>query len=216
MNYYIVVEGISEKTVYKSWISFLNPGLVYVPTIFDIEENNFSIISGRGYPQYFDVIEAAIDDVNTHSDIDKFVISIDSEEMTYEDKLLEVTEFISDKSCVSPISLIIQHFCLETWALGNKRFIPRTPDRDSKVYEYRMFFDVITQDPELLPGFENLNRAQFAFKYLSSSAIIRGTSYNKRRPRAILNNSYLNQVSERYNTDNHIKSFKNFLEAFSS
>ena len=48
--------------------------------------------------------------------------------------------------------IIIQHFCLETWALGNRVIITRNPISAS-IREYRKYFDVLVDDPELLPGY---------------------------------------------------------------
>ena len=128
MNYYIVVEGeIGEKYLYQSWIPLVNPKLKYVDHISMIVENNFSIISGGGFPNYFDVIESAIEDVNFYNRIDKLVIAIDSEELSYSDKLDEMTEYLSKFKCEAETKIIIQHFCLETWALGNRRIIRPNP-----------------------------------------------------------------------------------------
>ena len=107
MNYYIVVEGeIGEKYLYQSWIPLVNPKLKYVDHISMIVENNFSIISGGGFPNYFDVIESAIEDVNFYNRIDKLVIAIDSEELSYSDKLDEMTEYLSKFKCEAETKII--------------------------------------------------------------------------------------------------------------
>lgn len=55
MNIYIIVEGSSgEKKVYPSWISFINSELKEVISIDEINENNYILFSGNGYPQYFE------------------------------------------------------------------------------------------------------------------------------------------------------------------
>ncbi len=60
MNMFVVVEGeIGERRVYEKWIPFVNPKMIWVESIFDISENNFAIIAGGGYPNYFEVIENA-------------------------------------------------------------------------------------------------------------------------------------------------------------
>lgn len=56
MNFYIVVEGPCDKRVYKDWISYVNPNISYVDYLTDLKENNYFIVSGRGFPssvEYF-------------------------------------------------------------------------------------------------------------------------------------------------------------------
>ena len=76
-----VVRKLGERYVYEKWIPFVKPTISKVDTIFDIVSNNFAIIAGGEYPNYFDVIEAALDDVNNTGNIDRLVIAIDSEEL---------------------------------------------------------------------------------------------------------------------------------------
>jgi hypothetical protein len=218
MNIYVVVEGeVGEKKVYKHWIPLVNPALSYVNHVSEIERDNFAIIAGMGYPQYFRVIEDAIEDVNAHANIDKLVIAVDSEEMSYEEKLDQVNKHISKIHCTVEIVTIIQYFCLETWALGN-RVIIRPHPQNSKLREYKRFFDVRCKDPERLPGYqpEELNRSQFALKYLKRALRekYRNLSYTKSNPEALLHNKYFQRVKERFEETGHIASFKAFLNAF--
>jgi len=219
MNILVLVEGeIGEKYVYEKWIPYVHTRITYVKSIFDIVQNNFSIISGGGYPNYFDVINNAIEDINQLGNIDRLVIAIDSEEMTFEEKLLEMQDFIKDKACSVSIKIVIQHFCLETWALGNKRVGPRTP-KSAIMRRYKEFFNVLENDPELLPPYpaNNLNRAQFAERYLRAmlNDKNKNLTYSKRNPKALLHRTYYNEVKNRLEKTGHISSFATFLEAFS-
>ena len=218
MNIFVVVEGeVGEKYVYEKWIPLVNPELSLVKNIFEIGDNNFAIICGGGFPNYFEVIENAIQDVNAVDNIDRLVVSVDSEEMTYADKLNEIEDFLSDKVCSAQLKIIIQHFCLETWALGNKRVGPRHP-KNSTLRNYKMFFNVLDKDPELLPAYppKNWNRAQFALRYLRSMLNDKNKhlTYTKGNPKALLHNSYFLEVKKRYEEIDHIVSFSTFLEAF--
>lgn len=218
MNVYVVVEGeLGTIRVYKKWIPLVNPNLVYVDTIFDISNDNFSIFGAGGYPYYYDVIEDAIADVNNVGNIDRLIIAIDSEDLSYEDKYQEVSNLITGKACSASIYIVVQHFCLETWALGNRRVGPRNP-RTLKLRGYKTFFNVLTNDPELLPAYppESLNRAQFAYKYLRAmlNDRQRGLTYTKKDPKALLHNTYFNEVNNRFQTTGHIDSFGYFLSAF--
>lgn len=217
MNLYIVVEGKAEKSVYKSWIPLVNPQLTYVKYISEIVNDNFYLISGGGYPGYFEVIGNAILDVNEIGIFDRLVISADSEEMTCEEKYQELVDYVSEKKCSSEIRIIIQHFCFETWGLGNRKAVSQHP-HSKKLQEYKKFFNVRVSDPELLPPYtkEGVNRSQFAEKYLrlALNDKFKNLTYTKKAPDALLHPKYFAQVKNRVEETQHIRSFEAFLEAF--
>lgn len=219
MNIYIVVEGeIGTRYVYEEWIPLINPSLTSVDTIFDIRSNNFAIIAGHGYPFYFDIIENAINDINVVKNIDRLVIIVDSEDMSFDEKIGEVQDFLSDKNCSTDIQIVIQHFCLETWALGNKKVGPRKP-KSEKLIEYKKIFNVLEKDPALLPPHngEDLNRSQFAYKYLRAMLNDKNKhlTYTKNNPKALLHQTYFHEIKKRNVSTGHINSFRTFIQAFS-
>src|SRR6266446_1602995 len=167
MNIYLVTEGKVESIVYRNWIPFVNPYLPEVGDFIKVHENNFYIVSGMGYPDYLDIIENAILDINNSGKFDRLVISVDSENMTKQEKYDEINAFVLHKPCVAEIRIVVQHFCFEAWALGNRRIVRPHPT-SSRLREYKQLFDVRSRDPEFLPHKpdENLNRAQFAEKSL--------------------------------------------------
>jgi len=203
--------------LYKSWITYVNPNITYVDFIEHITNNNFSIVHSHGNPYYFRTIDRAIDDVNDHGNIKRLVISVDSEDMSFQDKQSEISSYLTNKPCSASIFIIVQHFCIETWALGNKRACPANPNHQS-LLTFKNLFDVRVSDPELLPSYPplNLNRAQFAAVYLRSMLQARNMhlSYNKSRPKPLRHSTYFNQISLRHQTTNHIASFSSFLNAF--
>ena len=218
MNIYVLVEGeICEKQIYKCWIPFVNPELIHVPHISDIVSNNFAIVSGGGYPNYFKVIESAFEDVFNYEAVDRLVIAIDSEELTYTEKRCEIEDYISRFEFKVDVRIIIQHFCLETWALGN-RVIIRDNHQCSILAKYKRFYNVKQFDPEYLPPYheEELNRAQFALLYLRRALNdkYRNLTYNKSNPGALLHPKYYEKVKDRYEQIGHICSFNDFLSAF--
>lgn len=217
MNIYLVVEGQVERKVYPKWVKYLNPSLKFIEDIDKIETNCVYIVSGMGYPYYFEIIESAIEDIKSSQCFDRFVISVDSEDMTYQEKYDEINEFIQSKKLDCEYKIVIQHFCIETWALGNKIIVSRNPFSE-KVRNYRAYFDVLTNDPEILPPYDidKLNRAQFAEKYLRAllNEKYRNLTYSKYNPTTLLNRNYYERVKRRYVETNHIKSFNNFLSAF--
>ncbi|MBU4362015.1 hypothetical protein KJ813_05070 [bacterium] len=218
MNYFIVVEGKKvEPHVYNKWISYLNPKLHPINHISEFKEDNYLIFPGYGYPFYFEVISNAIQDVLHNPIIDYLIIGIDSEEMTYEEKYQEIHDFISDYVDKINIIIIVQHFCIETWALGNRLIIKRNLE-NTLLKRYMRYFNVVSNDPELLPPLEQeqLNRSQFAEKYLRKALNdrYRNLTYSKNRPGVLLHPKYFHQVKLRYDKTNHIQSFGKFLDAF--
>lgn len=218
MNIYLVVEGpVGEKQVYAHWVPLVNPALTVVGSLADVRHNNLVIYSGGGYPQYFDLIKAGIDDVAANPHIDRLVVAVDSEEMSYAEKHAEINQFVI--SCKIPINyrIIIQHFCLEAWALGNQVIVARNP-KDEKLREYRRHFDVLTKDPELLPEYppKRLNRSQFASLYLKKllNEKYKRLTYTKSNPGVLLHEKYYERVRGRLESTGHIRSFNDFLSAF--
>ncbi len=218
MNIYVVVEGEkTEKKVYEKWIKYVNPSLRFVQNISLVKDNNYVIYAGFGYPFYFQVIDDAIEYVNTHGIIDRLVIAVDSDEMSYKEKYDEIKDYINNKQCTAKIHIVIQHFCIETWALGN-RIIINTNPQSNLLRGYVQFFNVVKNDPELLPEYtkECLNRSQFAYKYLKTAVNerYRNLTYSKNNPKILLNRKYFSRVNRRLYKTGHISSFKTFLNAF--
>ena len=218
MNIYVIVEGAAgERKVYQHWVPLVNPNLSYVPHVSNIVHNHFSIIIGGGYPQYYEVIDDAIADVNHYGNIDRLVIAVDSEEMEFDEKYAEICQHVSKSHCIAETRIVVQHFCLETWALGN-RVIIRPNSQSSKLREYKRFYNVRLNDPELLPGYppEELNRAQFAERYLRRALNdkYRNLTYTKSNPGALLHDKYFERVKGRLEQTGHISSFEGFLAAF--
>ncbi|HHE65731.1 MAG TPA: hypothetical protein ENL09_06890 [Bacteroidetes bacterium] len=218
MNFYVVVEGISEKPIYKHWIPLVNPELSSVDSISDIDEDNFFIVSGGGYPNYFNIIENAIQDVENNPSIDRLIIGVDSEDFTKDEKERELIKFVeSHKTKSIDYKIIVQHFCVETWALGNVAIVRRNP-HNSELRDFLKIHNVKDSDPENLPAnpMLKLNRAQFAELYLRKllNEKHRSLTYNKRNPRPLLHVSYFTRLQDRVESTGHISSFNDFLQAF--
>lgn len=216
MNIYVVTEG-KESVVYRHWIPLINPNLKLIDDLGDLNQDCVYIVSAEGYPGYFNIIDDAIEDINRIQRFSRLVIAVDSEEMTRTDKHAEINERVATQQCAAQIRIVIQHFCFETWALGNRKLIQRHPST-GKLLEYKRLFDVSVNDPELLPAKpdEGLNRSQFAGKYLQMAINTRhrNMTYTKGNPQALLHDKYFPEVQNRYNNTGHINSFGDFLAAF--
>lgn len=216
MNIYLVVEGeVGEKRVYTKWVPIVNPCLQIVQDIEEVTSNCVYIVSGGGMPQYFDTITAGIEDVAANPQFDRIVVAVDSEDMTYSEKYEEVEKHILSVNNQINYRIIVQHFCLEAWALGNKVTVRKNP-QDAKLREYIKLYNVRQEDPEGLPGYLEFNRARFAENYLRKALNdkYRNLTYNKSNPGALLNNKYFERVKDRYINTGHISSFDDFLTAF--
>jgi hypothetical protein len=217
MNIYLITEGKTEAVIYECWVPFLNNSIVPVFNINDVVENNMLIVSAKGYPDYFQIISDAIDDINATNLFDRLVIVIDSEEMTKEEKFQEIINFTNQFSCSCEIKIIVQHFCVETWALANRKII-RKNTKSSRLRAFKKIHNVLILDPELLPANKDLelSRAKFAELYLKVALNDRykQLTYTKSRPIPLLNQSYYEQVKNRFEQTSHIPSFEDFLHAF--
>lgn len=217
MNVYVVVEGHStEPAVYRSWIPLVNPLLKPVDYITQVMTDNFYIVSGGGYPSIYTTVEAAIADTNTDHRFDRLVIALDSENDTKAARLAEVQAIVNAGIPRVDVRIIIQHFCFETWALGNRVAIPKSP-REEQLINFRRHYDVRALDPENLtrhPMLE-LNRAQFAGKYLRAALRQRNQIYSKSNPSVVAHPKYFEQIKKRLLETEHINSFGDFLFAFS-
>jgi hypothetical protein len=217
MNIYVVVEGDAEARVYPRWIPLVNPTLSHARTLDDVVNEQFYVISGRGYPQYFQVIADAIEDVNASLMFDRLVVAVDSEEMTYEDKLAEMQARFVSTFCRVPIHWVIQHFCFETWALGNRKAL-KPVSQSQRLRDYRAIHDVRREDPELLPPLTpmNWNRSAFALRYLVAvlNEHFRNLTYTKRSPGPVMHQKFYAQLVARKDDTGHIGSFSDFLRAF--
>jgi hypothetical protein len=217
LNIYLVVEGTGEKRVYTHWVPLVNPALTVVDHLTEVVVNNIVITSGHGFPQYLDIIRRGVLDVQASPHIDRLVIAVDSEDMSYSQKRTEIDQYVGSLSIQVNYRVIVQHFCLEAWALGNKVIVPRKP-QGQKLRTYRQVFNVLTNDPELLPSYppQELNRAQFATQYLRAlvNEKYKGLTYTKSNPAVLLHDHYYQRVKDRFQTTGHIHSFNDFLSAF--
>ncbi len=170
MNCYLTVEGeVGERRVYEKWINFINPSLTFVSGIANIVQDNYSIIHGGGYPNYFSIIENAIADINAHGNIDRYLIVVDSEDMTLAAKKAEVANFVAAHACSAHIHIIVQHYCLESWALGNRKVFTRQPQHPELRF-LKNYFDVSRLDPSTMtvPIGYTQTRANFSAMYWST------------------------------------------------
>ncbi|MCJ7570743.1 MAG: 2-dehydropantoate 2-reductase [Candidatus Thermoplasmatota archaeon] len=221
MNLLFLVEGKrTEKRLYKKWIPYVCDYLKYVNSLQEISENNFTIISGEGYPAYFRIIENAILDLaeNEH-DIDYLFICVDSEELDYNTKRSEIQSFVDKYDKVpTEVVIIIQNHCIETWLMGNKD-IEINNTTNSDLIKFRNHYNVNQLDPEYLTSMHGETIANFTNQYLRLMLQEQGLIYSKTTLNHVDNREYFNKLIERFSNDNHINSFGffyNYLQNLNS
>jgi len=96
MNIYFLVEGRStERKIYPKWLEYLIPQLKRVQYYDQVEENNYYLISGKGYPATIcDGIPNAIDKIVEVGKYDYLVICIDADEETVDARKKYIHDFI--------------------------------------------------------------------------------------------------------------------------
>jgi hypothetical protein len=154
------VEG--EKTevkIYSKWLEHLFPQLNFVAKPENITTNCCWMIASKGYPPPDGLIKGLMADIKKFGNIDHFFICFDSEKYTYQERFEEVKTKLDeakidvvDSSIKTKFHIIIQHCCIETWALGNAQLPTESTciHNSLKLKEFINFYNVLIDDPELM------------------------------------------------------------------
>ncbi len=217
MNLYVLVEGrVTERRVYQAWFSYFFPELEKVDRIEDISDSHYFLISGDGYPSYVQRISAALKDIRAHRQIDHLFICVDAEEFGFDDKLAEIEQLIAMGPVPRSHFIIVQDCCIETWFLGNSRFMRQNPQSES-LRTWKEFYDVSQADPEQMPRHEYyVTRAQFHLAYLKEMMRERDLSYSKTSPGPVVEEHYFRELVTRNQSTGHLKSFGRLVSVWRS
>ncbi len=156
---FFVEEDRTEVKIYPKWLKHLFPKLNFVAIPEDITTNSCRIVSSKGYPPPGGLIKELIEDIKQFDNIDHFFLCFDSESYTYQERFDEVQTKLDeakievgiDSSIQTKFHIIIQHCCIETWALGNARLPNEYSSKGFKrLEEFQSFYDVLIDDPELM------------------------------------------------------------------
>ncbi len=209
MNLYFLVEGEqTERKVYRAWLGHVFPHLKEARTIEQVESDCFFILAGYGQPGYQKRIQNAVADILAHGKIDHFFICVDAETDTLAEKVSEVYACLPAQAInIINYHIIVHNCCIETWFLGHRKILRRNPE-SSRLREFREFYDVGQQDPELMEchpayGF----KAQFHLEYLKEMLREQNVQYTKAFPRHVVDQVYLRALVERYTQTSHLQSF---------
>lgn len=236
MNLLFLVEGKrTEPKIYKAWLSHLFPNLNFVLRPEDMTTNSCRIIGGNGYPNMISSskinggspsrLKACLLDIKNFNNVDYFFICLDSEEYTYQARFDEILfKLDSEKVRIglqnqaTKFHIIIQHCCMETWALGNAELPTEyTPQNNStNLSLFQAHYDVLVNDPELMIdcplNYSYSTKAQFHESYLKAYLQEFGLFYSKKRPKIIGEKNYLDALIKRCMATNHLSSLKYLLD----
>lgn len=112
------------------------------------------------------------------------------------------------------LHVIVQHCCIETWFLGHRKMLRRSP-MSPRLAALKRFYDVSEADPELMDKPEGyLTRASFHLEYLKEMLRERDKSYSKDHPGVVCAPDYFDALRERCATTGHLASLSNLLSTW--
>jgi hypothetical protein len=217
MNLYFLVEGKrTERKVYPAWLKHLLPQLQQVQNYDEVNENNYYLFSGEGYPSIiYDHLPNAVADINANGKYNYFVVCVDAEENTVSCIQQEIYDFLTAEKIQmgsTQLVLIIQNRCLETWFLGNRKIYSRQPQSEP-LLDYTRYYDISSNCPELMGKYNKFNtHAQFHEAYLKELFRAKNINYSKKNPGDVMKLYYLEQLLARIQEKNHhLPSFQSFI-----
>lgn len=239
MNLLFLVEGEkTEPKVYKAWLQHIFPSLTFVIRPEDMTTNTCRIVAGNGYPNMvstpklnsgYSRLEALLIDIQKYNNVNHFFICVDSEEESYTSRYNEVKlkleSFISIHNIgtlKTEIHIIIQHCCIETWALGNAEIPSQYTSTKSSTLlaDFQAYYNVLVDDPEGMlccPTVQNFStKAKFHERYLKEYFKEFGLSYSKKNPKFIEEKKYLDALQKRCQSTSHLSSLKLLLDIWNS
>ena len=220
MNLYFLVEGRrSEARIYPSWIARIAPNLTRVHFSDLAEENNYFLFSAEGYPSVLQThLKNAVADIRRVGRYDCLVVILDSEEYEKEERTAETQCALERCGVGLPcrLEIVVQHRCIETWLLANRRLIPANPTSDT-LRRYLNHFNVRIEDPEAMPKMAEFStHAHFHLAYVKAAFEERRIVYSKRSPGHAADAAFVDQLRQRVaDQPGQLRSFQRLLRILS-
>ncbi|QLE59203.1 hypothetical protein [Nostoc sp. TCL26-01] len=218
MNIYFLVEGNStEKKIYPKWLEYLIPNLIRVQYHDEVQNNNYYLISGGGYPNIlYDGLENAVDKILETPKYDYLVICVDADEESVEERRQNISQLIKNKEIhlgKTKVEIILQNRCIETWLLGNKRIFNSKQPLELPLSSYVNYYDVSQKNPEEMGNYKMRNHADFHYEYLREVFRAKNTTYSKKNPNDAKEKYYFEELQKRVKDQSEdLKTFQFFLE----
>jgi Domain of unknown function (DUF4276) len=216
MNIFILVEGKTEKKIYPNWLAHLVPHLSKVDRPDLVNQNNYCIVSGNGYPSILTFLENSIEEINRVAAFDYLLLIADADDKTVTEREFEIRNYLIENKIElnksTQFIIILQRCCIETWLLGNRKIFKKNP-QDLELLSWIKHYNVWTEDPELMPIPANYSGSigNFHKMYLKKMLAERRISYNETQPNAVAGPIYINNLIARFSRTKHIATFGNFI-----
>lgn len=216
MNLYFVVEGKTEYKVYPSYLTHYLPKLKKVNLFPKMEKNNYYIFQSMGIPTIYDHIKHSIDEIIDNPIVNYLIICVDADDNGVEKTIERIKEKVDFSTLQNETNcnyqIIVQNICIETWFLGNRKIVTRSPQNPDLVNMVK-HYSVLDNDPELLrkPDEWTANNANYHLTYLKKVFEEKNLYYVKNRPKFVTQNNYFNELCRRIDDTNHLQSFASFI-----
>ena len=226
MKLYILVEdGKSGHKIIDHWIPLLLPTLTRAKSIAEIQNNQYVLYSGMGYPRLLgtdrsspekNILGQTIDTINLYQTIDYLLIFLDGDDdgvnLRHQIVQQKIESYHRPLSC--PYVIFVQNKCLETWLLGNRDLFPTTPLPN--FLPFLAHYNVSIDDPEQMEKDPNFafasTSALYHERYLRAMMQNLGYRYSKSRPCPIMyTESFINGLKKRIAETQHLQSLNNFF-----
>ncbi len=195
------------------------PELKRVDNYDEAEKNNYYIFSANGYPSIiYNHLPNAAEDINAHGKYNYFIVCLDADEVSVNERKQEINDFVQDKKIQlilgdTQLITIIQNCCIETWFLGNRKIYTKNP-QDKSLLAYTRYYDVSENCPELMGKYQDFNmHSQFHEAYLKELFKAKNINYSKKLPGDVTQLYYLQQLIARIeNESDHLPTFREFIQ----
>ena len=222
MNIYMLMEGETEPLLYPVWLKFIAPNMQQVFFVEQVKENNFYVITGKGYPRLVtDKLEDTIKDITDYPIFDQLWIILDADDRSVEEREQEAHDKVTSILLENPIlslgecqvHVIAQKVCIETWGLANTRVFPHHK-MTGELRNFYDHYDISSEDPEDMdkPISFEFSVGAYHHKYLKTMLRTRNEKiiYSKKSPSPLNMKSYFDEIVLRVVTDGQVNSFKKF------
>lgn len=111
-----------------------------------------------------------------------------------------------------PADVVVANCCIESWLLGNRKFIKRNPAGDA-LQSFRREYDVTQLDPEIMPNGRPARyntRAQYHKAYLRAAYMEHNLKLTESKPGPALEPYYLQALLDRASAEDVPKQMRTF------
>jgi hypothetical protein len=227
MNYYFLLEDEqSFIKVLPKWLEYMGFLSTRVADIKEVCKNNYVMQSGQGICQLITrVLYQTIDTIMANPNvIDELIVILDSEDKSVEMRRQEVEKKIENYQREKKVEIdfkykiFVCNHCFESMLLGNRMLYPKVmPENTNAFWNYYHYYNISEDDPEEMkvPSELEETTAKYHFHYLHEACRYNKIRYSKNKMENVAKKEYFQELVNRINETDHIKSFRELFEYFS-